>query len=414
MLDIKFIRENPNIIKDAIYKKRVDFDLDRFLTLDKARKNLLQEIEEFRAKQNFLSQKIPQISDAKEKAGSLEILKEIKERLSGREEEFKLKDAEWKKQMFLIPNIPDPTVPDGSTDAENVEIKTWGKIRNFKFQPKGHTDLMRDLNMLDLERGSKVSGFRGYFLKNDAVSINLALINFVFGHLKKKGFETFIAPVLAKPENFMGTGWLPQGEEEVYRVQDGLYLSGTAEVPIMGYHSNEILEESELPKKYAALSWCFRREAGSYGKDTRGIFRIHEFIKIEQVILCKADHMESVYWHEELTKNSEEIMQELEIPYRVVLNCGGDLGLGQVKKYDIEAWVPSEKKYRETHSASYFHDFQTRRLNIRYKDKEGKLYFAHSLNNTAVASPRILIPLFENHQKEDGTIDFPKVLKKYL
>lgn len=414
MLDIKFIRENSEIIKNAILKKHIDFNLSAFLFLDEERKKLLQETEELRAKQNTLSDRVPRIADDAEKVSSIEILKRLKERLSSYEDEFKVKDAEWQKQMFLIPNIPDPSVPEGISDAQNLEIRRWGAIRRFRFPIKDHINLMKDLNMIDLERGTKVAGFRGYFLKNDAVLINMALWKFVFNELMKKGFSPFFAPLMAKQENFVGTGWLPQGEEEVYKTQDGLYLSGTAEVPMMGYHAGEILDEKDLPKKYSAISWCLRREAGSYGKDTKGIFRIHEFIKIEQLILCKADHIESVYWHEELTKNSESIMQALNIPYRVVVNCGGDLGLGQVKKYDIEAWVPSEHRYRETHSASYFHDFQSRRLNIRYKDKEGKLRFVHSLNNTAVASPRILIPLLENHQKEDGTIEIPKVLQKFM
>lgn len=414
MLNIKFIRENPDIVKDAIRKKRIDFDLDKFFLLDTERKKLLQEIEELRAKQNSFSEEVPKITDSAEKESALQDLKKLKIELNSRESEFKVKDEKWKNKMLGIPNVPDPSVPDGESDADNVEIRKWGEPKIFNFTPRDHISLMKNLNMLDLERGAKVSGFRGYFLKNDAVKITMALWRFVFDELLKKGFEPFIAPVLVRKENFIGTGWLPQGEEEVYKVQDDLYLAGTAEVPMMGYHADEILKESELPKKYAAISWCLRREVGSHGKDTKGIFRIHEFIKIEQIVLCKASHEESVMRHEEITKNSEELMQKLEIPYRVVVNCGGDLGLGQVKKYDIEAWAPSEKRYRETHSASYFHDFQTRRLNIRYKDKEGKLRFAHSLNNTAVALPRILIPFLENHQKEDGTVEIPEALQSFF
>ena len=415
MLDIKFIRENTNIIKEAIRKKRLDFNLEKFLSLDKERKSLLQDIEQKRARQNLISQKIPSIFDSAEKSASLEILKNLKDDIHMFEEQFKSKDYLWKKALLEIPNVPDPSVPEGESDADNVEIRKWGKVRKFiHFPPKDHITLMKGLDMLDTERGAKVSGFRGYFLKNDAVKIFFALSRLVFDFLNNKGFETFMAPALAKPENFTGTGWLPQGEEEVYKIQDGLYLAGTAEVPMMGFNQGEIFEEDELPKKYAAISWCFRREAGSYGKDTNGLFRVHEFIKIEQIILCKASHEESVYLHEEITKNSEEIMQQLGIPYRVVLNCGADLGLGQVKKYDIEAWVPSERKYRETHSSSYFHDFQSRRLNIRYKDKEGKIRFVHSLNNTAAAMPRLIIPLLENHQQDDGTVYLPSAIRKHL
>lgn len=411
MLNIKFIRENPDIIKDAIRKKHISFDLNAFLELDSERKNKLREIEELRAKQNLLSEKIPQITDEEEKNFTLSALKQLKDRLLVCENEYKIKDINWKKAMLQIPNVPDISVPEGETDEENLEIRRWGEARKFDFEPKDHITLMKDLDLLDLERGSKVSGFRGYFLKNDAVMLVFSIWKFVFDEFIKKGFTPFIAPVMTKPENFVGTGWLPQGEEEVYKVQDNLYLSGTAEVSMMGLHQNEILNESELPKKYIALSWCFRREAGSHGKDTRGIYRLHEFIKIEQIVLCGADHEESVRFHEEITKNSEELMQALGIPYRVVVNCGGDLGLGQVKKYDIEAWTPSFQKYRETHSSSYFHDFQTRRLNIRYKDKEGNIHFVHSLNNTAIAVPRILISIIENYQLEDRSIEVPKVLK---
>ena len=414
MLDIKFIRENSNLIKQAIIKKHIDFDLEKFLRVDEERRKITQEVEELRAKQRFAGERVPRISNESEKRAALEILKDLKERISHREYELNKQDSEWKKMMMLIPNVPDPSVPEGNSDAENQEIRNWGKETKFSFEPKNHIDLMRSSGMLDLERGAKVAGFRGYFLGNDAALLSLALWQFAFGYLVKRGFIPFFASSTARPENFLGTGWLPQGEDELYKTQDNLYLAGTAEVPMMGFHSDEILDEKDLPLKYAAFSPCFRREAGSYGKDTKGIFRIHEFFKVEQVVLCRAEHQESVKWHEEITKNSEEIMQALGIPYRVVVNCGGDLGSGQVKKYDIEAWVPSEKRYRETHSSSYFHDFQTRRLNIRYRDGEGKIHFAHSLNNTAIATPRVLIPLFENHQQEDGSIKIPEVLQKYI
>lgn len=413
MLDIKFIRENAEIIKEGIRKKKIEFNLDEFLILDAERKNLLRELEETRSKQNILSEKISASFDETEKKSFLELSRQIKEKLKTSEDDFKPKDAEWKKLMLQIPNVPDHSVPEGASDEDNIEIKKWGELEK-KETTKDHVSIMRDLNMLDLERGSKVSGFRGYFLKNDAVLLTMALWRMAMDTLLTKGFEPILAPVMARIENFMGTGWLPQGEEEVYKVQDNLYLAGTSEVPMMGFHANEILNEKDLPKKYVAFSPCFRREAGSYGKETKGIYRLHEFYKVEQIILCKADHQESVMWHEEITKNSEEFMRALKIPYRVVLNCGADLGLGQVKKYDIEAWVPSENRYRETHSSSYFHDFQTRRLNIRYKGDDGKIYFAHSLNNTAIATPRILISLLENYQNPDGTVSVPEVLQKYI
>jgi seryl-tRNA synthetase len=265
----------------------------------------------------------------------------------------------------------------------------------------------------DFERGTNVAGFRGYFLKNDGARLQMAIIQFVMDFMIKKGYSPMLVPSLVKKESLYGTGYLPQGEDDLYKTQDEDYLAGTGEVGTMNYYADEIIDKKNLPIKMVAYSPCFRREAGSHGKDTKGLMRVHEFYKVEQVILCEASHEESVKLHEELQKNSEEIMQALNIPHHVVLICGGDLGLGQVKKYDIEAWVPSENTYRETHSASYFHDFQTRRLNIKYQDEDKKRY-AHSLNNTAIACPRVLIPILENNQMPDGSIKIPEVLVPYM
>ena len=399
MLDIKFIRENKDLIKEAARKKHVKVDIGRLLAVDEKRRALISEVDALR-------------QEHKKFTGASEEAKISKDKLLHKEFELGAVEKEFEELMLQIPNAPDPSVPEGESDAENQEIRKWGEIKVE--HGKNYMNLMQERSALDLERGVKVSGFRGYFLKGDAALLSLALWQFTLDFLVKKGFTPFLAPTLVKEENFMGTGWFPQAREDVYKTQDDLYLSGTAEVPMMGYHAGEILKEEDLPKKYVVFSPCFRREAGSHGKDAKGIFRVHEFFKVEQVVLCKADHMESVGWHEELTKNSEEIIRALEIPYRVVVNCGGDLGLGQVKKYDIEAWIPSEKRYRETHSASYFHDFQTRRLNIKYKDFSGKIHFAHSLNNTAIATPRVLEALLENHQEEGGGVKIPAALQKYL
>ena len=323
-------------------------------------------------------------------------------------------ESEFNLLMLQVPQIPHESVPEGDSDADNKPVRFWGEPAKLDFEPKNHIDLMKDLDMVDFERGTKVAGFRGYFLKNEGALLSLALWQFTVNNLVKKGFVPLIAPSLVKEASFLGTGWLPQGKEEIYHTQDDLYLSGTAEVPVMGMYQDETLTEEELPKKFIAFSPCFRSEAGSYGKDTKGIYRLHEFMKVEQIILCKADSQESVKWHEEITKNSEEIVQALKLPYRVVVNCAGDLGLGQVKKYDIETWIPSQKKYGETHSSSYFYDFQTRRLNIKYRDRDGKIQFAHSLNNTALATPRILIQILENYQQKDGTIKVPEVLQSYV
>jgi seryl-tRNA synthetase len=267
----------------------------------------------------------------------------------------------------------------------------------------------------DFERGAKVAGFRGYFLKGDGARLVWALERFVQDHfVQKTDFIPLIAPSLVRREALLGTGYLPQSEEDLYKTQDGEFLAGTAEVATMSYFRDETLPLASLPIKFFAFSPCFRREAGSHGKDTKGIFRIHEFQKFEQVVLCEASHETSVRLHEEITANAEELLALLNLPYRVVINCGGDLGLGQVKKYDIEAWMPSEGMYRETHSSSYFHDFQTRRLNIRYRDEGGTLRFAHSLNNTALATPRILCHIVENNQEADGSIRIPAALRPYL
>jgi len=414
MLDIKFIRENKDLIKEAARKKLIDFDIDELLGIDDMRLTLLVEVEKLRAEQNRASSQVATTPAGEERSKIIEEMKVLKDKLQVKETDLKGLMSNWGFLMLSVPNIPDFTVPEGKSDEENQEIRNWGSKPSFNFTPKNHIDLMTDLDLVDFERGSKVSGFRGYFLKNDAVLLNFALWQFALNFFTQKGFVPMLVPSLVRRESFMGTGYLPQSEEDLYKNQDGEFLSGTGEVPTMGYLMNEVLEQSDLPKKFLSFSPCFRREAGSHGKDTKGLIRVHEFFKFEQVVLCEASHQTSVLLHEEITANAEEFVQKLGLPYRVVVNCTGDLGLGQVKKYDIETWVPSEKKYRETHSASYFHDFQTRRLNIKYKDYEGKKRFAHSLNNTALATPRILASILECNQKEDGTISVPEVLRVYM
>lgn len=414
MLDIKFIRENKDLIKDAAKKKKIKIDVDRLVALDEKRRTLIQEVDILRSAHKISSEKIITLS-GEERKKFTEKLREEKNNLVHKEYDLRAVEVEYNELMLLVPNFPDPSVPEGELDADNKEIRSWGEIPDFKkIGGRTYLEIMQERDMVDLERGVKVSGFRGYFLKNEGVRLSFALWQFVLDFLIKKGFVPMIVPSVVRKDNLVGTGWFPQSEEDVYKTQDETYLSGTSEISVMGYHKDEILCEDELPKKYAAFSPCYRREAGSYGKDQKGLFRVHEFFKLEQIVLCRADHQESVNWHEELTKNSEEIMQALGIPHRVVINCAADLGLGQVKKYDIEGWIPSEGRYRETHSSSYFHDFQARRLNIRYKDVEEKIKFAHSLNNTAIATPRILEALLENHQTPDGKFNIPEVLKKYM
>lgn len=274
---------------------------------------------------------------------------------------------------------------------------------------------MQKLDMVDIERAVKVAGSRSYVLKGDAARLELALINFALDRMASKGFTPLIVPAMARDFCFIGNGQFPKGRDQVYELVDqDLFLVGTAEVSITGMYKDEILKAEDLPLKFVGYCPCFRQEAGTYGKDTRGVFRIHQFNKVEQYIICKADHEESVRWHEQLLQNAEELIQALEIPYRVVNVCTGDMGDGKVGMYDLECWVPSENRYRETHSCSYLHDWQARRANIRYRDEDGKVKFVHTLNNTAIATPRILIPLLETHQQADGSVRIPEALRPYM
>jgi seryl-tRNA synthetase len=413
MLDIHFIREHADLVKAGAAKKHIEVDIDRLLAVDEERKTLRASLDEKRAEQNRASGEIARAS-GDEKETLLEAMRHLKSGMAEDEEKYKAAMEEWQKLMLSVPNIPDISVPEGGSDAENKETKTWGEKPAFSFPAKDHVELMTKLGMADFERGAKVAGFRGYFLKGDGVLLANAVWQLALKHFAGKGLEPLLAPSLVRREAFMGTGYLPQGEEDLYRTQDGEYLAGTAEVASMGYHMDEVIDLDSLPVKFLAFSPCFRREAGAHGKDVRGLIRVHEFFKWEQVVLCRAEHDASVEMHEWLNRNTEEFIELLRIPYRTVVNCGGDLGLGQVKKYDIELWVPGEEKYREISSASYFHDFQTRRLNIRYRDAEGNMRFAHSLNSTAIPTPRILVSILENYQQEDGTVKVPEALVPYV
>jgi len=414
MLDIKFIRENPLLIKEAARKKRIQFYVEELIDADNKRRELLASVEKKRAAQNDFSEMIASISDPNERAVKLLEMKNLKSDLSKEEEELKKVMKKWQALMIMVPNIPDISVPDGEGEADNREVKRFGTPPKFDFTPKDHVTLMEKLGALDLDRGVKISGFRGYLLKNDGAVLSFALWQYAFSFFLSKGFTPMLAPVRVRREFLVGTGYLPQGEDDLYQTQDGEYLSGTAEVPTMGYFADEVIPKEKLPLKILSFSPCFRREAGSHGKDTKGIMRVHEFYKLEQVVLCEASHEESVKWHEWLNRNMEEFIEAFNIPYRTVVNCGADLGLGQVKKYDVELWTPSEGRFREISSASYFHDFQSRRLNIRYKDADGKTKFVHSLNSTALPTPRILVALIENNQRADGSVAVPKVLQSLV
>jgi len=414
MLDIKFIRENRNIVQEGAKKKHVDIDIGKLISLDDQRLKELKEIEDLRSEVNRVSNDIARDQDPALKIQLIEEMCAVKEEIKAKEEKLKKIMEEWQKMMLEVPNVPDISVPEGENDEQNQEIKNWGEKTKFDFEPKDHIELMTALKMGDFERGVKVHGFRGYFLTNAGAELSFAIWNYALDFFMKKNFNLIFPPAIVKKNNFYGTGHLPAGTDDLYWTQDGDGLIATAEIPLMGFHSGEILSIEELPKRYIGFSPCYRREAGAHGKDIKGLIRVNEFFKFEQLILCEANHDTSVKFHEELNRNFEEFIESLNLPYRTVSACGGDLGRGHVKMYDVEAWVPKEGKYRELGSASYFHDFQSRRCNIRYKDKEGKTRYAHSLNATAVATPRILVSILENYQQADGSVKIPEVLKKYM
>lgn len=413
MLDIKFIRDNQDVVKDAIRKKFVKLNLDELIAVDDKRREMLSLVENLRAEQKKVSDGVPMAS-AEERERLIAEMRTLKEHLTEKEESLKALMEEWRQMMLQVPNVPDISVPEGNDDADNKEFKVWGEKPNFSFEPKDHIEIMTKLGMVDFERGTKVHGFRGYFLMGDGARLCFAIWQYALDFFSKKDFIPVLPPTIIRKQNLYITGHLPGDVEDFYTTQDGDVLAGTAEVPIMGMHAEEILEASALPKRYLGFSPCYRREAGSHSKDVKGLIRVHEFFKFEQLVLTEANHQKSVEYHEELNRNTEEFIESLGLPYHTVINCTGDLGLGQVKKYDIELWVPKEGTYREISSASYFHDFQTRRAGIRYRDADGALRYAHSLNSTAIPTPRVLVSLVENFQEADGRVRIPEVLRPYF
>ena len=415
MIDIKQIRENPQKFKTTCETKGFAVDIDHLLQIDselRERKSTLQNIS---TDKNRIGKSIPKLSDD-EKQSALAQLSELKKSEAEFDENIKKLQPEFDELMLLVAQPTDEDVPLGKDDTENVEIRKEGKVRQFDFEPKDHVQLGLDLGIIDIERGVKLAGTRNYILKGDGALLHWAVLRFAMDLMVGRGYVPFSVPVLMKDEAMTGTGFFPGSEDQTYQMEkDQLNLAGTAEVPLTAYHMAEILKAEELPLKYVAMSSCFRREAGSAGKDTYGLYRIHQFDKIEQVVICENSVEVSNKFHDEILANAEAVMKALELPYRVVNVCTGDLGRGQVKKFDIEAWMPSRENYCETHSASKFYDFQARRLNLRYKDpKTKKNLFCHTLNNTVIASPRIPIPILELYQNSDGSITIPKVLLPYM
>lgn len=413
MLDIKLIRENPNKVKQACKNKQVKVDIGRLLKVDKERREIQTELEKIFAQKNKASKEISKAKDKKEKQKIISEMQKIDKKGDKLKENLKKIDKEFEILMYQVPNIVLDDVPVGKSESDNVVMRKVGEKTKFDFNSKDYLEIAEKLDLIDVKRAAKVSGTRFGYLKNQAVLLEFALINFTFENLIKKGFIPVIPPVMIKSDKIRGMGYLEQSdvEEAYYLPKDDLFLAGTAEQPIGTMHADEIFEEKNLAKRYLGFSSCFRREAGSYGKDTKGIFRVHQFDKIEMFSFCHPD--KSVQEHKFILSLEEKLMKLLKIPYQVIHICTADLGNPAVAKYDIEAWIPSEQRYRETHSTSNCTDFQARRLNIRYRDKNNKLKFVHTLNGTGFAIGRTIIAIIENYQRKDGSVKVPEVLQKY-
>ena len=401
MLDINYIRENIEKVKISIDARKASIDINKLLSLDTQRRDLIIKVDELRAKRNEAA-----------KDRDIETGKKIKAELEELERQLAVTEEQYQNLMYQVPNILLDEVPIGDV-TQNKIIRTVGEKPLFSFKVKDHIQLGKLLDIIDFERGVKVGGFRGYYLKNEGAKLHWAVLQFALDHLIQKGFSPVVPPVINKGFALLGGGQFPWGEEDTYKVGDDEYLVGTAEMPLMAMHADETFELKDLPKKYVGMSACFRTEIGSYGKDTKGLYRVHEFYKVEQVVLSEADEKESLGFFEELQDNSEAILQLLGLPYQVVVLSSQDMGKKAALTYDCETWMAEREGYGETHSNSVVLDFQTRRLKIRYKDQEGKIRYCHALNNTAIASPRILIAILENFQQEDGSVKIPEVLQKY-
>lgn len=412
MIDFEEVKRRQADYKNAIRSKRIPLDFDRLLYVAEERKTVRKIVDELRRERNQIT---ALVAAGTERTANIEKGRAVGERL--KLEEAKLLDLEnsYRELTALLPGIPAPEVPLGETDADNVEVKIHGTPTNFDFAFRDHLELAALHKMANFEGAREIAGSRAYALMGIGALLENAVLQFALAHIVKKGFTAVLPPLLVNEVAMFGTGYFPLGEDSAYHLEkDNLFLTGTSEVGAVAIHANETVNQVDLPLRYVGISPCFRREAGAAGRDTKGFYRVHQFQKVEQVVFCANDPEVSRAEHNALLQNAEEIVQALELPYRVVAVCTGDMGLGQVRKHDIETWMPSRNSYGETHSCSTFHDFQARRLNIRYRDADGKKHFVHTLNNTAIASPRILIALLENHQNRDGTINVPKALRPFL
>ncbi len=413
MLNINFIRDNPDLVKKAAQSKQLDESLiDRLLSVDDRRRDLIKTIDGLRAQRNEAA-----------KNRDVNLGKEVKIKLQELEPRLRETTVKYQRLMLQVPNLPSSDTPVGKTDDDNQVIETWGEPPKFSFSPKDHIQLGEKLDLVDLKKGVQTAGFRGYYLKNEAAKLHFAVLFYAWRKIIEAGFTPMVPPTILREFALVGSGHFPFGKEDVYQIAnpsrlssgeentESEYLAGTAEPSLLAYFVNTTLREADLPIKVAGWTSCYRSEAGSYGKDTQGIYRIHEFAKVEQVVLCQADNQVSDQWLEKMKDISAGILQDLALPYRVVKVCTGSMGAGKRKMYDIETWMPSRNGYGETHSDSNLTDWQSRRLNIRYLNQKKEKAFVHALNNTVLASPRILIAILENYQQEDGSVIVPKVLR---
>ncbi|WP_405171399.1 serine--tRNA ligase [Paenibacillus sp. FSL H8-0280] len=417
MLEMKWIRAHAEEVQAAADGKKIKINIRTLLERDEERRALLQESEEGRRLRNSLSVDIGRLMQAgnREQAEGLRAqVKQINEQLEQVEARLAPVQEEVTKLQWLVPNIVSPDTPNGSSDADNVELRRVGEVPTFEYNTKDHVELGELHDLIDIPRGVKIGGTRSYVLKGAGLLLHRAVQQLALDLLLKHGFTPMEVPLMVREDALVNTGFFPTGRDQVYELEgENKWLVGTSEVPLVSYYADEIVDVQE-PMKLAAVSTCFRSEVGSGGRDVRGLYRVHQFAKVEQVILCAPDAAESERMLQEITGHAEELLQLLELPYRVVAVCTGDMSQKTYKQYDIETWMPSRDAYGETHSSSNLHDFQARRSNIRCLDAEGKLAYCHTLNNTAVASPRILIPLLENHQQEDGSIRIPAALRPYM
>jgi len=417
MIDIKLIREDPERVRKAVRDKGMSVDIDHLLAVDARRRELETQFNELRHRQKQAGDEIARAPQAR-KAELSKALGELKARLKQLDEERARVDAQLHELLLLVPQIPHPDAPVGPDASFNVELRRVGQPKaraDFGFEFRDHLDLGTRLGLIDVERGVKLAGSRNYVLTGRGALLHEAVLRLAWDMMLERGWTPLTVPVLVSEKLMEGTGFFPLHRDEVYLAErDAACLVGTAEVPVTGLHADEILALDELPKLYFARSTCFRREAGAAGKDTRGLYRIHYFDKIEEVVICRADPEESARWHDVILHNAEDVLRALELPYRVVEVCTGDMGQSKVRQFDIETWMPSREAYGETHSASRYHDFQARRLNMRYRDESGRPQVCHTLNSTVIASPRVLIPLLELNQNADGSVTVPAALRKYL